>query len=106
MNPKYVNRAHLHSTHAQLTDLPNVGRAVAEDLRRLGINHPTQLIGVCPYTLYEQLNQISGARHDPCMLDTFISITRFMDGEPAQAWWHYTAERKLRDSEKNALKDA
>jgi hypothetical protein len=27
-------------------------------------------------------------------LDAFISITRFVDGEAAQPWWHYTAERK------------
>lgn len=51
-------------------------------------------VSIC--TLYRRLNQITGLRHDPCMLDTFISITRFMDGEPTQPWWHYTAERKTR----------
>lgn len=103
MNPKHVNRAHLLSTQAQLTDLPNVGQAVAQDLRQLGIEHPRQLIGACPYTLYERLNQLTGVRHDPCMLDTFISITRYMDGEEAQAWWYYTAERKRYYSEKNPV---
>ena len=92
MNPSKVTRARL----SHLTDLPNVGSAVADDLRLLGIEHPAQLIGLCPYALYERLNQIIGLRHDPCMLDTFISITRFMNGEPAQPWWHYTAERKTR----------
>ena len=33
-------------------------------------------------------------RQDPCVLDTFISITRFMDGDEARPWWAYTAERK------------
>ena len=92
MNPSKVTRARL----SHLTDLPNVGSAVADDLRLLGIEHPAQLIGLCPYALYERRNQITGLRHDPCMLDTFISITRFMNGEPAQPWWHYTAERKTR----------
>ena len=92
MNPSKVTRARL----SHLTDLPNVGSAVADDLRLLGLEHPAQLIGLCPYALYERLNQITGLRHDPCMLDTFISITRFMNGEPAQPWWHYTAERKTR----------
>ena len=92
MNPSKVNRTRLHL----LTDLPNVGSAVADDLRLLGIEHPSQLIGLCPYALYERLNHINGLRHDPCMLDTFISLTRFMNGEPPQPWWHYTAERKSR----------
>jgi hypothetical protein len=28
------------------------------------------------------------------VLDVFISITRFVDGEAPRAWWDYTAERK------------
>jgi hypothetical protein len=28
------------------------------------------------------------------LLDVFISITRFMDGEAPRVWWDYTAERK------------
>ena len=31
---------------------------------------------------------------DPCMLDTFIAVVRYVDGGPAKPWWHYTAERK------------
>jgi hypothetical protein len=26
--------------------------------------------------------------------DVFLSITRFIDGEPAQPWWIFSAERK------------
>jgi hypothetical protein len=36
----------------------------------------------------------TGVRHDPCVLDVFMSITRFMDGEDPKAWWDYTPERK------------
>jgi hypothetical protein len=79
---------------AELTDLPNVGAAVAADLRRLGIQSPQQIIGRDPYQMYDELNRVTGQRHDPCMLDTFIAVVRFMGGEAAKPWWAYTAERK------------
>jgi hypothetical protein len=77
-----------------LEDLPNVGRAVAADLRRIGIRSPCELAGRDPYALYEALNRTTGVRHDPCLLDTFIAAVRFVDGAPARPWWAYTAERK------------
>ena len=90
MNPAKVDRKRLRA----LPDLPNIGAACAEDLRRLGITDPVQLCSADPYALYEQLCIVRQQRIDPCMLDVFISITRFMDGEDAQPWWAYTAERK------------
>jgi hypothetical protein len=90
MHPSKVDRNHLST----LTDLPNIGVACAADLVQLGITSPTQLIGVDPYQLFETLYTLSGQRIDPCMLDTFISITRFMAGDAPQPWWAYTAERK------------
>lgn len=90
MNPVKVVRERVKT----LTDLPNIGRAMAEDLHLLGIHHPEQLKGRDPYGLYQELCMTIGQRQDPCVLDTFISITRFMDGGEAQPWWAYTAERK------------
>ena len=90
MNPAKVHRARLRS----LTDLPNIGKACAEDLRRLGITRPEELRAADPYALYEQLCIVRQQYIDPCMLDVFISITRFMDGGEAQPWWSYTTERK------------
>ena len=90
MHPSKVDRNRL----TQLTDLPNIGKACAEDLRLLGIMQPQQLIGQDPYQLFELLCHKTRSQIDPCMLDTFISITRFMDGEAPQPWWHYTEERK------------
>jgi hypothetical protein len=81
---------------AALEDIPNVGPAVAADLRRLGITAPADLLGRDPYALYEDLCEITGQRHDPCLLDTFIAAVRFMAGEPKKPWWRYTAERKRR----------
>ncbi len=78
----------------RLEDLPNVGRAVAADFRRLGIGTPDEIRGRDPYMLYHDLCRATRALVDPCMLDTFIAVVRYVDGGPAKPWWHYTAERK------------
>jgi hypothetical protein len=90
MNPSKVNRAFV----VKLTDLPNIGNAGAEDLRRLGIREPSQLIGKCPFEMYEMLCVKTATRHDPCVIDVFMSITHFMNGGEPQAWWKFTGERK------------
>jgi hypothetical protein len=78
----------------RLEAIPNVGPAIAADLRQLGITLPAELLGRDPYSMYDDLCRISGQRHDPCVLDTFIAAVRFMEGEPKKPWWKYTAERK------------
>jgi hypothetical protein len=89
----------------RLEQIPNVGPAVAADLGQLGITQPGDLVGRDPYELYDDLSRITGQRHDPCLLDTFIAAVRYMAGEPKKPWWKYTAERKrelaVRRSEKN-----
>ena len=92
MNPAKVVRDRV----TRLTDLPNVGPSIAEDLEQLGIRRPAQLKGADPYALYRRINRRTGVTHDPCLLDVFISITRFIDGERPRPWWHYTPERKAR----------
>ena len=79
---------------ARLEDIPNVGPAVAADLRQLGITSPAGLPGRDPYALYDELCRITGQRHDPCVLDTFVAAVRYMEGAPKRPWWKYTAERK------------
>jgi hypothetical protein len=90
MNPAKVNRSRL----AKLTDLPNIGPACARDLRTLGFETPGQLKGQSGFALYDRLCEITGMRHDPCMLDTFLSVTHFMEGGKPLPWWHFTDERK------------
>lgn len=90
MNPAKVVREHVRL----LTDLPNIGPAMATDLRRLGISTPAQLKGRDPHALYVELCGLTGLRHDPCVLDVFMSITHFMDGGEALPWWRFTEERK------------
>jgi predicted GIY-YIG superfamily endonuclease len=79
---------------ARLEDISNVGPAVAADLRQLGIATPAGLPGRDPYALYDELCRVTGRRNDPCLLDTFIAAVRYMQGEPKNPWWKYTAERK------------
>ena len=88
----------------RLEDIPNVGLAVAADLRQLGITSPGELSGRDPYAMYDDLCRITGQRHDPCLLDTFIAAVRFMEGAPKTPWWKYTAERKRELAERGAAK--
>lgn len=90
MHPDKVDRNRV----AVLTDLPNIGPAMARDLRRIGIHQPSQLVGRSPYELYARLCEVTGFRQDPCVLDVFISVTRFMAGDLPRPWWAYTGERK------------
>jgi hypothetical protein len=77
-----------------LEQLPNVGPAMAADLRALGIDHPALLAGRDAYALYRALERLSGKRQDPCVLDTFLAIVDFMNGAAPRPWWDYTALRK------------
>ena len=87
-------KAKVASEAVKLQHIPNIGTAMVEDFKVLGVALPAQLAGADPFILYQRLCRITGTRHDPCVLDTFISAVRFMQGEPARPWWHYTAERK------------
>src|SRR5262249_56000082 len=87
---------------ARLEDIPNVGPAIAADLRRLGITTPSELPGRDPYALYDELCRLTGQRHDPCLLDTFIAVVRYMEGAPKKPWWKYTAQRKRELAARNA----
>ena len=90
MHPSRVQRSPL----LKLTDLPNVGPAMARDLERMGFRSPQELAHRDPWTLYTLLCEKTGVRQDPCVLDVLVSVTRFMDGEEPRPWWHYTPERK------------
>ena len=89
---------------AHLEDIPNSGPSIAADLRQLGITTPSDLPGRDPYAMYDELCRITGQRHDPCLLDTFIAAVRFMEGSPKKPWWKYTAERKRELAAREAAK--
>ena len=79
---------------SDLTTLANIGRAMERDLTRLGVRSVADLVGRDPVELYERLGALDGHRHDPCVLDTFMSAVDQARGAPPRPWWTYTPERK------------
>ncbi len=75
-------------------DIPNVGKAIEKDFILLGIKEPIELIGKDPYQMYNDLCNVTNNRHDPCVIDVFISAVRYMEGGPPKKWWEFTSERK------------
>ncbi len=81
--------------HAKkLSDIPNIGLAMVRDLELLDIKEPKDLIGKDGFKLYTKLCKVTGVRHDPCVLDTFLAVVDFASGAPALPWWRYTKMRK------------
>ncbi|MDY6863238.1 MAG: helix-hairpin-helix domain-containing protein [Thermodesulfobacteriota bacterium] len=81
-------------TVSRLDELPNIGKAMAEDLHLIGIDHPKKLIGKEPFELYKALCAMSGKKHDPCVIDVFMSVVHFMEGGDPLPWWAFTNKRK------------
>ena len=77
-----------------LEQLPNIGPALAADLRLIGIQQPQDLRGKDAFVLYQKLCAATGRRQDPCVLDTFMAAIDFMRGAPAAPRWNYTPQRK------------
>lgn len=82
------------STVTQLEELPNIGKAMARDLRLIGIETPQQLMGKNGYQLHRDLCKLTGEHHDPCVIDVFLSVIDFMEGGASAPWWDFTEERK------------
>ena len=78
----------------ELEELPNVGKALADDLRLIGIDDPKKLVGKNPFELYDKLCRNSGTTHDPCVIDLFMSIVHFMESGESRPWWSFTDDRK------------
>lgn len=76
-------------------DIPNVGKATEKDFILLGINEPIELVSKDPYQMYNDLCSITHKRHDPCVIDVFLSVVSYMKGGPPKKWWEFTEERKL-----------
>ena len=80
--------------------IPNVGSATVKYFHILGLSKPFELVGKNPYSLFEELCERTGKQFDPCLADIFISAVKYMEGAPAQKWWYYTEERKIKFAEK------
>jgi hypothetical protein len=78
----------------QLEDIPNIGPAIAADLRQLGIARPEQLAHRDPIQLYHDLEVITGERHDPCILYTLMAAVQFLETGRSVPWWKFTTAGK------------
>jgi len=81
----------------KLIDIPNVGKAIEKDFILLGIKEPFELAGRDPYQMFRDLCKVTGEKHDPCVIDIFISAVRYMEGGPPKKWWEFTRERKQKE---------
>lgn len=78
----------------RLEDLPNIGKKLASDLRRVGISRPHDLLGREPRLLFAELLPVMGHRHDPCVLYTLLAVQHFLQNSEALPWWKFTAKGK------------
>lgn len=85
-----------------LEELPNIGKAIAADLRAVGIMEPRQLAELAPLSVYIRLAGVMAERHDPCVLYTLLAARHFLDSGEALPWWQFTDQgrRLLRDAER------
>ncbi|MGK0256100.1 MAG: hypothetical protein ACI81I_000709 [Arcobacteraceae bacterium] len=90
-NMKNPNR----DTVSKLEALPNIGKAIASDLRLIGIQKPKDLIGQNPFDLHNKLCIKKEKEIDPCVIDTFMAVISFMEGGESLPWWAFTQKRKL-----------
>ena len=82
----------------KLTTLRSVGKAVEKDFALLSINWVDELVGRDGLSLYNELCQKTGVRHDPCVLDVFrCAVAQAENPElPVEQkdWWYWSAMRK------------
>lgn len=79
---------------AVLEDVPNIGKAIAADLRTIGILKPEQLAERDPLATFVALSCVMGHRHDPCVLYTLIAARHFLRTGEALPWWKFTEQGK------------
>jgi len=86
------------ATARQLSDLISIGPAMLRDFDMLGIHSVAQLAKQEPRKMYERLNEKTGQRQDPCVLDTFCAAVAQarnprLPAEQCQ-WWYWSRKRK------------
>lgn len=79
---------------ATLAVLANVGPATLADFRTLRISSVAQLATKDPVKLYSELCRRTGQRHDPCVIDVFMSAVDQANGGAPVPWWEFTPLRK------------
>jgi hypothetical protein len=82
-----------------LLALRNIGPAMRADLALLGVRNVAHLATLDADRLYLKLQRLTGTRQDPCVWDTFAAAIHQARTGEALPWWHFTRERKRRQSE-------
>jgi Pathogenicity locus len=81
-----------------LKDLISVGPAMLRDFELLSVRSVAELAKQDPQKMYEKLQRLTGARQDPCVLDTFqAAVAQARNPRlPAQQcqWWYWSRKRK------------
>jgi hypothetical protein len=83
-----------------LTDLAGVGPSIEKNLQSLGVQTVAELARRDADELYIALCHATGARQDPCVLDTLrCAVAQARDGDlPRQQrdWWWWSRARKAK----------
>jgi uncharacterized protein YcaQ len=80
----------------ELLALRNIGPAMRRDLALLRVGSVRQLARCSAQRLYERLQEITGRRQDPCVLDTFAAAIHQARTGEALPWWDFSHIRKRR----------
>jgi hypothetical protein len=84
----------------RLRDLVSVGKAIEQDFHLLGVFEVKQLAACNADELFGRLQQLTGCRQDPCVLDTFnAAIAQAKDPnlpDEQCRWWYWSRLRKNR----------
>jgi len=85
-----------------LADMANIGPAMLKDFVVLNIKSVEQLAKREAFELWRELCKRTGQRHDPCVIDVFMSAVAQANGEAPCPWWHFTAQRKTMQAKQEA----
>jgi hypothetical protein len=84
------------TTEDNLETIPGVGKAIAEDLRNIGIRKISDLKGKSPERLYAKSNKHEGVVQDRCLLYTFRGAVYYASHQrhdPKKLkWWNWKNE--------------
>ena len=90
---------------SRLEDLPNIGSHIANDLRAIGIASPVDLRRRVPLTVFNDLKETMGRRHDPCVYYTLLSVEHFFTTSEKLPWWRFTTTGKTHLNKQRAKKN-
>ena len=83
----------------ELSKLRNIGKAMRSDFELLGIHTVKQLAQCNADELYARIQTLTGARHDPCVWDTYAAAIHQAKTGEALPWWDFTKIRKQRHAQ-------